>query len=110
MMFRKLYWVTEQVEADGASKVTGVYTSIHDLVEKGIRWLGERGDGQHFRLSLVKLDSGKAPLGVWTSPEFPSLLHDLQAFVRTHEFTSEECQELFDTLIAFCRAETAQPR
>lgn len=90
MMFRRLYWVAEQLDSDGRSKVTGVYTSIQDLTHKGLHWCSE-DSGRSLRLTLVKPDSFNCPLGVWTSSNFDTLLTDLQEFVRTNEYTDEEC-------------------
>ncbi len=36
MMFRRLYWVVEEVDTSGRSQVTGVYTSIQDLIKHGL--------------------------------------------------------------------------
>lgn len=86
MKFRKLYWVTEQVGTDGKSKVIGTYTSIHDLRTKGIKWDDECEFSGSFRVSLVKLDSSKMPMGCWEGPTFSGLEADLQQFVETGEF------------------------
>ena len=99
MMFRKLYWVTEHVAVSGASHVTGVYTSIPDLIKHGLRW-ADPLVGQ-FRLTLTKLDSTQMPLGTWASPQFAGLEEDLQEFVTTDEFTTDQCIALSDALQHF---------
>ncbi|ARU42365.1 hypothetical protein CCB80_14890 [Armatimonadetes bacterium Uphvl-Ar1] len=86
MKFRKLYWVTEQVGESGDSKVIGVFTSIHDIRTKGIKWNEECGHRAGFRVSLIKLDSSGMPLGSWIGPDFEGLPEDLQQFVATGEF------------------------
>jgi len=94
-MFRKLYWVTEQVDRDGSSRVTGVYTSIPDLIRHGLRW---SRTSDSLRLTLTKLDSEKEPLGSWASPGFSGLEASLQEFIRTDEFSQEHCQALVKAL------------
>jgi hypothetical protein len=95
MMFRRLYWVTEEVEAQGGSGVTGVYTSIPDLVRNGIE--SRNGKPSKLRLSLVKLDCAEGPLGVWEAP-YSGLADSLQDYVKTEEFMPEQCQALVDAL------------
>lgn len=101
MKFRKLYWVTEQVGKDGTSEIAGVYTSIPDLVDRGLQWMEgiDRRDG--FRLTLVSLDSKKKPLGTWTLPEFGSIDQDLAAYVSTQEFSMTEVETLLESLKGF---------
>ncbi|MBX3120055.1 MAG: hypothetical protein KF784_13395 [Fimbriimonadaceae bacterium] len=95
MVFRRIYWVTEQIDNNGKSQVTGVYTSIHDLVGNGLRWIdGEPAEFATFRLSLVKLDYSGGVLGCWESPNFDTLAADLQPFVATQEFTIEDVTQL----------------
>lgn len=95
MMFRRLYWVVEEVEKSGQSQVIGVYTSIQDLIQRG---LGCVDEGNDIRLTLTKLDSTKPPLGAWTSPRFEGLEADLEEYVRTDEFTADQCKALSDEL------------
>jgi hypothetical protein len=102
MMFRKLYWVTEQIEPNGTSQVTGVYTSIPDLVRHGLRWT-EQNSGGEFRLTLTKLDCVKPPLKSWSSPEFTGLESDLQEFINTDEFSQDQCKALVDELEKFVK-------
>lgn len=94
-MFRKLYWVTETVDPDGHSRVTGVYTSIPDLIQHGLSWSHGRTS---LRITLSKLDSEKEPFGCWTSPSFKGLEDELQAFVRTDEFSPDHCKLLLEAL------------
>ncbi len=96
MMFRKLYWVTETVDLKGISQVTGVYTSIPDLIRHGLRW---SQSSETLRLTLTKLDSDQPPLGCWASPDFSGLVSGLDQFIVTDEFTSEQCGSLADALV-----------
>lgn len=98
MKFRKLYWVTEQIDEQGRSEVIGVFTSIPDLVEIGLRWDGEPSKRVGYRLSLVKLDSKKKPLGAWQSPDFGSLADDLEEYIDTKEFSRPDCERLISEL------------
>jgi hypothetical protein len=95
-MFRRLYWVTEEVDAHGSSGVSGVYTSIPDLVRNGIQ--ARNGKPSRFRLSLVKLDCADGPLGVWEAPSFSGIEEKLQEYVKSDDFTADQCQSLFDHL------------
>jgi hypothetical protein len=90
-MFRKLYWVTEVVRNDGSSHVGGVYTSIPDLIHHGLK-----GDMASTRLTLTKLDSEDAPFGVWQGPAFEGMDSKIEEFVRTDEFTKEQCVALMN--------------
>lgn len=101
MKFRRLYWVTEQLGDDGSSEVAGVFTSIPDLVEEGLHWCDETTRQSGFRLTLVKLDSKKKPLGSWTSPDFQSISTDLEEYIKTQEFGTQECESLVDALKLF---------
>jgi hypothetical protein len=100
MMFRKIYWVTEEVDTAGHSEVTGVYTSIHDLVEKGLGNVKERLADSVLRLSLVQLDTPGA-LGRWTSPGFGSLSEDLDQYLATGEILDHDKESLLNSLSAF---------
>ncbi len=103
MMFRKLYWVTEELNK-GGSQVTGTYTSIPDLIHHGLRWIN--GSTTGFRITLVKLDSSKEPLGTFESPGFAGLEAKLEDFVRTEEFTEEQIQALREALNDFSSVKT----
>ena len=93
-MFRRLYWVTEQVGANGESKVTGVYTSIPNLLREGFAC----NDLGNLRLTLMKLDSENGALGSWTGPTFEGLDSSITEFVKTDEFTAEHCETLVGAL------------
>jgi hypothetical protein len=94
-MFRKLYWVSEQVFDDGTSTVNGVYTSIPDLVRYGLRF-PENGQ---LRLTLTKLDSNQEPLGCWLSPNFDGLETAMGPYLKTEEFTSDQVKLLVRSLL-----------
>ena len=94
-MFRKLYWVSEQVYNDGTSTVNGVYTSIPDLVRYGLRF----PDQGQLRLTLTKLDSNQQPLGCWLSPNFDGLETAMGPYLKTEEFTNEHVKLLIKSLV-----------
>lgn len=93
-MFRKLYWVTEQVLSDGKTQVTGVFTSIPNLVREGFAC----NDVGTLRLTLTKLDCEDGNLGTWTAPNFDGLQDRLGEFVQTEEFSFEQCESLIHAL------------
>lgn len=93
-MFRKLYWVTESISANGESRVLGVYTSIPDLIRHGLHGSGEG----KLRLTLTKLDSSQAPLATWTEPNFAGIEEHLAEFVKTDEFSKDHCSALCEAL------------
>jgi hypothetical protein len=103
MRFRRIYWVTEQLDERGRSQVTGVYTSVPDLVDRGIQWREGCTKRDGFRLTLVQLDSSRLPLGVWTSPAFDGIEEDLQAFVQSEELTVQDCELLVTKLKTVAR-------
>jgi hypothetical protein len=106
-MFRKLYWVTEEVDDIGRAHVTGVFTSVPDLIDKGLKVAETSMPSDHFlRLTLVKLDSCGTPFGSWTSPTFTGLGEKLTEFVDTGEFTFDECRDLVEELRRFSLAES----
>ena len=94
-MFRKLYWVTEVIASDSTSRVGGVYTSIPDLIHHGLT-----KEVAQIRLTLTKLDSDGAPMGCWEGPGFEGIDSEIQAFVKTEEFTQEQCAALVKALRA----------
>ena len=94
MMFRKLYWVTELVHTDGRSQVTGIFTSIPDLINRGLK----RSEVRNVRLTLSKLDSSEPPIGVWTARDFAQIEDGLAEFVRTDEFSADHCRALVNFL------------
>lgn len=89
-MFRRLYWVSEQVAPNQTSAVLGVYTSIPDLIRYGLRF-PDRG---HLRLTLTKLDSDREPMARWISPEFEGLEEGLAPYIATEEFSVEQVKAL----------------
>lgn len=99
-MFRRLYWVVEQIDTDGKSRVTGVYTSIQDLIHRGLNWC-PNFSGHGVRLSLVKPDTFDHALGVWSADSISSMESELEAFVRTNEMTLSEVQDLQAALQQF---------
>lgn len=101
MKFRKLYWVTEQLDQDGKSEVVGIYTSIFDLTTKGLRWDSGVSGSAGFRLSLCKLDAQSKALGCWTGPSFDGIGDDLQPYVSTGEFDEPSVLKLIQDLEAF---------
>lgn len=94
-MFRKLYWVTEQVGSHGKSRVSGVYTSIPELIRHGLNCAD---DDSRLRLTLAQLNSEQDPLGVWCEPDFTGIADRLEEFIKTDEFTSEHCHMLVEHL------------
>jgi hypothetical protein len=98
-MFRKLYFITEQSDATGAFRATGIYTSMHDLMDSGLRRINPSDGG--FRITLSKLDCRGDILGSWTGPKFDGLEEDISAFVSTGEFALEELRALRSALDGF---------
>ena len=101
MKFRKIYWVTEQIGTDGKSQVAGVFTSIQDLMGRGIQWMDGIDKQAGFRITLVQLDSSKVPLGTWVTPDFSGIEQDLQDYVATEELSAQEIEALASDLRAF---------
>src|SRR5579871_3078489 len=91
MMFRKLYWVTECVDASGNSHLLGVFTSIPNLLRQG---LGDCVNLANLRLTLTRLDCCDGPIASWDARSFDRLDSDLAQFVSTDEFSQEHCQAL----------------
>lgn len=100
MKFRRIYWATEQLDAEGKSCIGGIYTSIPDLIERGLHW-NENSCKSGFRLNLVQLDSLTGPRGTWTSPDFKGLDEDLKEYVATGEFNETDCESLVVALRDF---------
>ena len=99
MMFRKIYWVTEEVDPLGFSHVSGVYTSIPELIRHGLTW----DIGNHFlRLTLTKLDSDKEPFGTWCEPNFSGIGERLEEFIETDEISLEHSKMLVEALKQHC--------
>lgn len=93
MPFRRIYWITEHVDADGSTRASGVYTSVYDLVERGLP-----RHGQGLRLTLVKVDSDGDPLGSYASPTFDGLAEDLLGYAATDEVTADQRKGLLEAL------------
>lgn len=91
-MFRRLYWIVEEFDDAGATHVSGVYTSIQDLIHRGLK------PGAKLRLTIHKPDTYNAPLGQWTNGSFAQIGDDLNAFVQTHEYSVEEVKTLADAV------------
>lgn len=105
-MFRRLYWIVEQIGEDSSSRVTGVYTSIQDLVNKGLKW-SENLVVNHVRITLMKPDTFDKALGSWKDSEFGSLRNDLEAYIQSHEYSEEEVDLLCQATSAFVTNATA---
>ncbi|MEQ1822488.1 MAG: hypothetical protein ABL949_08260 [Fimbriimonadaceae bacterium] len=99
-MFRRLYWIAEQLNADGSSRVTGIYTSIQDLCHNGLQW-SSNCNTKIIRLTLMKPDVFDQPLGSWVSPGFGEIATDIQAFVESNEYTEEEVKMLLSSISGF---------
>lgn len=95
MMFRKLYWVTEQVDRAGTSRVSGVYTSIPELIRNG---LSEQDRDSRLRLNLCKLDSESGQFGIWCEPDFDEVRAGIEPFVATDEISPDHCEMLVQAL------------
>lgn len=93
-MFRRLYWVTELLQADGRSRVLGIYTSIPDLIRRGT---GLDLEGE-LRLTLMMADTDREAFGVWQGPDFAGLEEACQEFIRTEEFSIDEVKHLIEAL------------
>lgn len=87
-MFRKLYWVVEEDMPSGRA-VSGVYTSVHDLIEHGL-------GGQGLSLTLTPLDKRNSAVGLWSS--FESLASDLEPLMKSNELRIDEVNELVEAL------------
>jgi hypothetical protein len=51
----------------------------------------------------MKLDAPDGTLGKWDSTDFSSMRSDLDQFVKTGEFTIDQCDELVDTFTAIAK-------
>ncbi len=102
--FRRIYWVTEQLDEHGYSEVTGIYTSIPDLVEIGLAPKAFCNKTAGLRITLCALDSQDAPLASFTSPAFGNVTEALRPLVDSGELTAEEVAQLADALYELARA------
>jgi hypothetical protein len=98
MRFRRIYWVTEQIDGDGMSEVTGVFTSIPDLVDTGLGIRDISGKKAAFRVTLCELDSRMEPLMRFQSPDFTGFEADVRPILETGEMSLEEYNTLLDAL------------
>ncbi len=87
-MFRRLYWIVEEFDSAGATRVSGVYTSIPDLIHRGLK------PGSQLRLTIHKPDTYDQPLAQWTNASFAQMAEGLDQFVQTHEYSVEEVKTL----------------
>ena len=93
MRFRRVYWVTEKLGDSGSSNVSGVCTSVHDLIEYGI----PKHNGV-FRLNLCELDSSGDCLLTFKSDDGSSLSDTLKPFLDSGELSLEEVIRLSEAL------------
>lgn len=100
MRFRRIYWVTEQYDEEGKSEVTGVFTSIPDLIESGIGCRPASQKQTGFRICLCELDSREPPLVRFESPDFNNVEEALSKLVRDAELSHEDVVRLADALNA----------
>jgi hypothetical protein len=100
MRFRRIYWVTEQFDADGKSEVTGVFTSIPDLIDTGLGVRSVCAKQAGFRVSLCELDSGSKPILSMSSPDFAGFEDQVRPVMQTGEISHEEYNSLADALRA----------
>ena len=96
MRFRRIYWVTEQFEEGGDSRVVGVYTSIPDLIEIGLPLI--KGKAAGFRVSLYELDSDAPAIASFSSDDLSGVGAAMHPLVTGGEFTHEEAKALEDSL------------
>ncbi|MCH8273752.1 MAG: hypothetical protein IH851_03095 [Armatimonadetes bacterium] len=96
--FRRIFWVTEQFDDEGFSEVTGIYTSVPDLIETGLgtRVYGDKKAG--FRITLCALDTTRPPLLSFSSPDFQNVEAHLAQFVESGEMSSDEVARLAEAL------------
>lgn len=87
-MYRKLYWVVEEPEEEGF-RVTGVYTSVYDLLEGGLI-------DRHSRLSLHPLDKRDSPVAKYRTVE--ELTSDLSRLHSEQYLRDEEVRMFQDGL------------
>jgi hypothetical protein len=100
MRFRRIYWVTEQVDEHGLSEVTGVFTSIPDLVDLGLGTRDVSNKQAAFRISLCELDSSGSPILTCESPSFDGFEDALQPIVQSGEMSASEFASLTEALRA----------
>lgn len=101
-MFRCVYWVTEFIAPNGASTIGGIYTSIPNLLHRGLN--ADSRPAGRLRLTLSALNSDEGTFGTWTEPHFGGLDEVLAQFVRTEEISAEHCQMLLAEISSSNRA------
>lgn len=94
MKFRRIYWVTEQFNEDGLSEVTGVFTSVPDLLETGLGVTDRSQYKAGFRITLCALDSRGPSLITLTSTDFSDCEDKLAPFVQSGEITEDEAARM----------------
>lgn len=98
MRFRRIYWVTEQVDDAGHSEVTGVFTSIPDLIETGLGIRAVSPKSAAFRVTLCELDCRDKPLLTFQSPHFDEIPAQVKPLLESGEMSHEEYLRLIDAL------------
>lgn len=93
MIFRRVYWVVEQL-GDRGSEVAGVYTSIPDLLENGLRSVS----GATIRVSAFELDKARGALCTWRTDSKHEAAEAFELLVEAGDFTHEEIARLCDAL------------
>ncbi len=101
MVFRRIYWVVEEMRG-GKTSVRGVFTSIADLLD---RYLSKASSDKPDSLviTLVRLDSAEGVLGRWESPTFEGLRDSLNQYIQTGEFAIDQCDRMQAELTAAFR-------
>jgi hypothetical protein len=101
MVFRRIYWVVEEVK-EGKTSVRGVFTSIADLLD---RYLAKVSSDKpdNLIITLVRLDSSEGVLGRWESPTFDGLRESLNQYIQTGEFAIDQCDRMEAELTAAFR-------
>jgi len=98
MRFRRIYWVTEQIDQNGLSEVTGIFTSIPDLVDLGLGVRPCSSKQAGFRISLCELDSSVGPILSCLSPSFDGFEEAMQPIMESGEVSASEYAELTEAL------------
>ncbi len=98
MRFRRIYWVTEQFDDSGFSEVTGVYTSVPNLLESGLGVKDYSSKKAGFKLSLCELDNESPPLFTVSSPKFEGLREHLAPLMESGELSHDEVSRLLSAI------------
>lgn len=94
MKFRRIYWVSEQFNEEGFSEVTGVFTSVPDLIETGLGVTDRSKHKAGFRITLCALDSRGPSLLTLTSTDFSDCEEKIAPYVQSGEITEDEAARL----------------